>query len=56
MNAFVFTAPIVAGIWLLGMSARINAYTFLAMLGWKLIPLLLGLGSIFAGLKLWGVL
>jgi len=56
MDIFINTIPIVAGIWMLGTVFRISTYTFMAMLGWKLIPSALSASSIFVGLKLWGIL
>jgi len=54
MESFINYSVIITGIWLVSMGTITKAEGWIALLIFKLIPVLLGLSCLFSGLKLIG--
>lgn len=56
VNNFVAYMPIIAGAWSVGFAMMVTTNNILSALIFKLIPFTLGMGSLYSGLTILGVI
>ena len=54
MNTFMITATLASGVYMVVMATVMETKNLQSMIAFKVMPVLLGLGSLFVGLKLLG--